>query len=107
MDLSRCWSPALGYDEYRGVTAVGAFFRGHWKRAGHGTHTLRWQSWPKNAKYLYVHQRVGEKKVSKVRAGDIVTIAGLENIAIGETLADLTESRSTRPSSKLKFRLCE
>ena len=43
---------------------------------------------PERARYLYVHQGLDRVEVENASAGEIIAIAGLENIAIGETLAD-------------------
>ena len=82
----------LGYDDYRGVTAVGRIFSGSIK-AGQplARLTLDGQVLSERARYLYVHQGLERVDVSEAGAGEIVALAGLEGIAIGETLAD-TES---------------
>ena len=80
----------LGYDDYRGVTAVGRIFAGTIK-AGQaaGPHRpLDGQILPERARYLYVHQGLERVEVEQAEAGEIVALAGLEGIAIGETLAD-------------------
>ncbi len=79
----------LGYDDYRGVTAVGRVFAGKIK-AGQklARLTLDGQNLPETARYLYVHQGLNKVEVEEAAAGEIVALAGLEGIAIGETLAD-------------------
>jgi GTP-binding protein len=79
----------LGYDEYRGVTAVGRIFAGKLK-AGQALArlTIGGEVLPERARYLYVHQGLEKVEVEQAEAGEIVAIAGLEGIAIGETLAD-------------------
>lgn len=79
----------LGYDEYRGVTAIGRIFAGK-IMAGQALAriTLTGQVMPERARYLYVHQGLERVEVTGAEAGEIVAIAGLEGIAIGETLAD-------------------
>jgi len=79
----------LGYDDYRGVTAVGRIHSGSLNAGGavariekDGTIV------PERARYLYVFQGLEKMEVDKADAGEIVAIAGLEGIAIGETLAD-------------------
>ena len=80
---------ALGYDEYRGVTAVGRIFAG---KISTGQSLARIQTngqvLQENARYLYVHQGLQKVEVDQAEAGEIVALAGLEGIAIGETLAD-------------------
>ncbi|MCE1253267.1 MAG: translational GTPase TypA [Anaerolineae bacterium] len=79
----------LGYDDYRGVTAVGRIFRGK-MTAGQSLAriTLTDEILPEKARYLYVHQGLERVEVAEAEAGEIVVLAGLEGIAIGETLAD-------------------
>ena len=81
----------LGYDDYRGVTAVGRVFAGTIK-AGQklARLTIDGQNLPETARYLYVHQGLGKVEVPEAAAGEIIALAGLEGIAIGETLADPT-----------------
>ena len=79
----------LGFDEYRGATAVGRIHRGKLRQ---GQTLARIQRdgtiLTDIAKYLFVFYGLDNKQVDEAEAGEIVTIAGLENIAIGETLAD-------------------
>jgi GTP-binding protein len=79
----------LGYDDYRGVTAVGRIFAGA-IQAGQklARLTLDGKNLPEAARYLYMFQGLNKVEVESARAGDIVSLAGLEGIAIGETLAD-------------------
>ena len=79
----------LGYDDYRGVTAVGRIFAGR-LRAGQPVSRLglAGEILPERARYLYVHQGLERVEVDQAEAGEIVAIAGLEGIAIGETLSD-------------------
>ena len=79
----------LGYDDYRGVTAVGRIFAG---KIAAGQKLVRittdGTNLPETARYLYVHYGLGKVEVPEASAGEIVALAGLEGIAIGETLAD-------------------
>ena len=79
----------LGYDDYRGVTAIGRVFAGTIK-AGQklARLTVKGQNLPETAKYLYTFQGLNKVEVESASAGDIVSLAGLEEIGIGETLAD-------------------
>jgi len=80
---------SLGYDDYRGVTAVGRVFSG---RILVGQPLIRLttegENLPERARYLYVHQGLDKVEVESAEAGEIVALAGLEGIAIGDTLAD-------------------
>ena len=80
---------ALGYDDYRGVTAVGRVHAGTIK-AGQklARLTADGKNLPETARYLYTFQGLNKIEVDEVKAGDIVSLAGLEGIGIGETLAD-------------------
>jgi GTP-binding protein len=79
----------LGYDDYRGVTAVGRIFAGRIK-VGQPLARLKLDgtTLPERARYLYVHQGLNKIEVEHAEAGEIAALAGLEGIAIGETLAD-------------------
>ena len=80
----------LGYDDYRGVTAIGRIFAGTIK-AGQplARMTLTMDSSSLSGpRYLYTFQGLDKVEVEEAEAGEIVAIAGLEGIAIGETLAD-------------------
>ena len=80
---------SLGYDDYRGVTAVGRIFAGTIK-AGQALArlTIDNRNLAERAGYLYVHQGLHKVEVEEAGAGEIVALAGLEGITIGETLAD-------------------
>jgi GTP-binding protein len=79
----------LGYDEYRGVTAVGRIFAGTMK-SGQTIARIVEDGSIKMDKipYLYVFKGLEKVEVDEVRAGDIVAVAGLEEIVIGDTIAD-------------------
>jgi GTP-binding protein len=78
----------LGYDEYRGVTAVGRIFAGKLDvGASIARMTIKGDLLPERARYLYVHQGLERVEVEHAEAGEIISI-GLEGVAIGETLAD-------------------
>jgi len=79
----------LGYDDYRGVTAVGRIYSGRIK-AGQALRriTLDDRVIEEEAHYLYVHNGLDKEEVKSAEAGEIIVLAGLEDIQIGETLAD-------------------
>ncbi len=79
----------LSYDDYRGTTAIGRIFAGR-IHAGQALARIKHdgQVLPERARYLYVYQGLEKVEVPEATAGEIVAIAGLEGIAIGETLAD-------------------
>ncbi len=79
----------LGYDDYRGVTAVGRIFAGAIKVGQPLARlTAAGENLPEKARYLYKFQGLENIEVDEASAGDIVSLAGLEGIGIGETLAD-------------------
>ncbi|MBI5954725.1 MAG: translational GTPase TypA [Chloroflexi bacterium] len=81
----------LGYDDYRGVTAIGRVFAGT-IQAGQKLARIKLDGTilPESARYLYTFKGLNKVEVDKISAGDIVSLAGLEGIGIGETLADPT-----------------
>ena len=79
----------LGYDDYRGVTAVGRIFAGKMQLGqALARITVKGEVLPERARYLYIHQGLKRVEVEEAAAGEIVALAGLEGIGIGETLAD-------------------
>ena len=79
----------LGYDDYRGVTAVGRIHAGTIK-VGQALARLKVDGTNvvERAVYLYTHQGLNKVEIEHAEAGEIIALAGLEGIAIGETLAD-------------------
>jgi GTP-binding protein len=80
---------SLGYDSYRGATALGRINAGRLTAGmpvARITHSGEIR--PAEARYVYQHQGLDRIEVPEASAGDIVVIAGLEEVAIGETLAD-------------------
>jgi GTP-binding protein len=80
---------SLDYDPYRGLTAIGRVFAGH-VVAGQplARLTADGRQLPESARYLYVHEGLSRVEVPAAQAGEIVAIAGLTDVAIGETLGD-------------------
>ena len=79
----------LGYDQYRGVTAVGRIFAGEIRKDQPLSRlTTDGKVLNESARYLYTHQGLDQVEVEQAQAGDIIALAGLEGIAIGETLTD-------------------
>jgi GTP-binding protein len=79
----------LGYDDYRGTTATGRINAG---RLLDGMPLARishdGEVHDESARYLTMHKGLEKIDVKEAQAGDIVVIAGLTDVAIGETLAD-------------------
>jgi GTP-binding protein len=102
----------LGYDDYRGITAVGRIYAGRLHAgAPLARLTQGGEILPERARYLYVHQGLERVEVARAEAGEIVALAGLEGIAIGETLADpenpvaLEPIRVEEPTVQMTFRV--
>ncbi len=100
----------LGYDDYRGVTASGRISAGALHAGMPLTRlSLNGEALPTTARYLYLHQGLERVEVPSARAGDIVVIAGLDDVAIGETLADpeapvaLPAIRVEEPTVRMTF----
>ncbi len=100
----------LGYDEYRGVTAVGRIFSGQIEAGQNLARiTTKGEVLPERARYLYTHEGLNKVEVGHASAGEIVSLAGLEGIAIGETLADpenpvaLPTIRVEKPTVRMTF----
>ncbi|MBX3045703.1 MAG: translational GTPase TypA [Anaerolineales bacterium] len=79
----------LDYDNYRGQTAIGRIFAGRMKvNQPVARLTQDGKNLPEVLRYLYLQDGLQRVEVQEASAGDIVAVAGLEGIAIGETLAD-------------------
>ncbi len=80
----------LGYDEYSGVTATGRIHAGSVKVGGQVMRLkLDGTSEKIQVKYLFSYQGLAKIAIEMADAGEIVTIGGLKDIQIGETLADV------------------
>ena len=89
---------SLGYDDYRGVTALGRIYSGRIEvNQSLARIMLDGQIVPEQARYLYIHQGLDKVEVPEAQAGEIIALAGLEGIAIGETLADPADPQALPP----------
>ncbi len=100
----------LDYNNYRGLTAIGRIVAGTMKagqqvvRIKHSGEVL-----PELIQYLYVQNGLDREEVSSAQAGEIVAVAGLETVEIGETLADpenpvaLPTIRVEEPTVRMAF----
>lgn len=101
---------SLGYDDYRGVTSIGRIFAGK-VQAGQPLARIKIDGTilPERARYLFEFQGLQRVEVEESAAGDIVVIAGLEEIEIGETLSDaenpiaLPPIRVEEPTVRMTF----
>ena len=88
----------LGYDDYRGNTAIGRIFAGSVSaNQAIARICVDGTILPERARYLYVFEGLNRKEVESAQAGEIVAIAGLEGIRIGETLADINNPVALPP----------
>ncbi|NLG49527.1 MAG: translational GTPase TypA [Chloroflexi bacterium] len=79
----------LDYDEHRGSTAIGRITSGRMLAGQDLMRITRDGSLiPEKARYLQIYDGLRRIDVNAVEAGDIAVVAGLEDVAIGETLAD-------------------
>ena len=100
----------MDYDNYRGQTAIGRIFAGTMQVGQTVSRlTLEGANLPETLRYLYLQDGLERVEVQEAFAGDIIAIAGLENIAIGETLADpeqpvaLPAIRVEEPTVRMAF----
>ena len=79
----------LSYDDYKGLIAVGRLFNGH-LRAGQPIARIQRDGHVSlaEARYLYVFQGLQRVPVESAEAGEIVALAGLDEVHIGETIGD-------------------
>ena len=79
----------LDYDNYRGKTAIGRIFAGRMHTEQTVSRlTKNGDNLLETIRYLYVWQGLEKVEVEQAEAGDIVAVAGLRDISIGETLSD-------------------
>lgn len=80
---------ALKYDNYKGQLGICKLYRGQVKKGQDVLHMMR-DGTQKKAKVaeLLVYEGMSLQSADQVMAGDIVVIAGLDNLKIGDTIAD-------------------
>lgn len=100
----------LGYDEYSGVTATGRIYSGTIRVNDPITRIMTNGVQERaNVKYLFTYEGLEKKQTSFAEAGDIITIGGLKDIQIGETLTDpeylvpLPVIRVQQPTVRMTF----
>lgn len=92
----------LGYDEYSGVTATGRIYSGNIRPNDTIVRILNDGSQERiQARYLFTYEGLEKKATEIAEAGDIITIGGLKDIQIGETLAS-PEKPLALPSIKVQ-----
>ncbi len=79
---------SLDYDEHRGCTAIGRVTSGRLEAGQELARITRNGAIVhERARYLQLHEGLQRVDVEVVQAGDIAVVAGLSDVAIGETLA--------------------
>lgn len=79
----------LGYDDYIGRIAIGRVLKGSVK-TGSTVTVCKADGSQKSARItkIYIYEGIKQKEVTEASAGEIVAIAGIDNITIGETICD-------------------
>lgn len=79
----------ISYDDYRGLNAIGRIHRGT-ITAGMNLARIKLDGSivPEKARYLYTYSGLEKVETNSAAAGEIISIAGLEGVSIGETLTD-------------------
>ncbi len=88
----------LGYDDYIGRIAIGRIFKGKIK-LGQTVAVCKLDGSVKNARItkLYIYEGIRQKEVNEAVAGEIVAVAGIEDITIGETISDSQNPQALPP----------
>ncbi len=84
----------LDYDDYVGRLAIGRIFQGEitkGQRIGRARHDGRIEA--ATVGRLYGYEGIARLEIEHAGPGDIVAVAGFEEVAIGETLTDLEDPR--------------
>ncbi len=86
------------YDDYKGIIAVGRIFAG---RIGVGQNIARIDLHGRvtitKVRYLFVFQGLQRMEVESAEAGEIIALAGIEEIRIGDTIADADDPIALPP----------
>jgi len=81
---------SLDYDNFRGATAIGRIVSGEVAIGEQVAYvTADGKTIPGEITYLYDYKGLERQEIQLARAGDIVAIAGLEGITIGDTICNL------------------
>jgi GTP-binding protein len=98
------------YDNYKGRIAVGRVVNGAVKQGSQIKHIDR-EGKEKTARItaLQIYEGLGRKDVEMAEAGEIVALAGIENVQIGESLVDSIQGKALpvlqieEPTVKMTF----
>jgi len=102
-----CYDPAmplqllittLDYDDYVGRLAIGRLFNGRLRKAQEiSICRLNGDVAPAKVSVLYGYEGLRRIEAAEAGPGDIVAVAGLEEVEIGETLSDREDPRPLPP----------
>jgi GTP-binding protein len=85
---------SMDYDDYVGRLAIGRIFNGSIRKAGDiALCRLDGTVIPGKATMLYGYEGLKRVEITEAGPGDIVALAGLEEVAIGETISDREDPR--------------
>lgn len=88
----------VAHDSYKGKIAIGRLYAGTLKKGQQVMHITRDGKMKKaTISALMVFSELARKEVDEVYAGDIVAIAGIDGVSIGETIADLENPKQLPP----------
>src|SRR5579859_3672987 len=100
----------LEYDEYKGQIGVGRLRSGTMKKGMAVTRiTAQGDQSPGKIQYLFTYHNLAKQEVDSVQAGDICAFAGIETVAISDTIADpadptpLPPIRVEEPTVRMTF----
>jgi GTP-binding protein len=86
------------YDDYKGKIAVGRLQSGVLRRAQPVTRIDHFGALtPARVTQLFTFQGLAREEVEEARAGDIVAVAGVGDVGIGDTIADAADPRPLPP----------
>ena len=92
---------ALDYDNFLGQVAIGRVFRGNIRlRDSVALMGRDNQVVPDTVEKVYVFRGLERLEVTEAQVGDIVAVAGVENVSIGDTIASLDHPEAL-PSIKI------
>jgi GTP-binding protein len=80
----------VSYDNYKGKMGIGRVVRGVFRPGAVAWINRDGKIAPGKISTIYSFVGLGKVEVQEVPAGDIVAFAGIENLNIGETIADVT-----------------
>jgi GTP-binding protein len=88
----------LDYDDYVGRLAIGRLFNGRLRKGQEiSICRLDGENAPAKVSLLYGYEGLRRIEVTEAGPGDIVAVAGLEEVEIGETLSDREDPRPLPP----------